>query len=189
MDAAARKTAPRLIPYGLYVITTKAGDSVSGATVNWVSQMSFDPPLLALGGKKDTKSFANIKAGGRPRDLVPRVGAGRAGVRVLRGHAVRGVGVRGEGPAGGDGAVGFGCAVAGRCTCVGDAAGDGRRRARRPRDGGGGGDGCGAAGGGAAGADVEGVEPQLRGVAVRPSTSGRISASLCPQMTRETPCR
>ena len=63
MDAAAKKTALRLIPYGLYVLTTKAGDSVSGATVNWVSQMSFEPPLLALGVKKDTKSFANIKAG------------------------------------------------------------------------------------------------------------------------------
>ena len=64
MDAAVKKTTLRLIPYGLYVLTTKAGDSVSGATVNWVSQMSFEPPLLALGVKKDTKSFANIKAGG-----------------------------------------------------------------------------------------------------------------------------
>lgn len=63
MDAATRKTALRLIPYGLYVLTTKAGDSVSGATVNWVSQMSFEPPLLAIGVKRDTKSFANIKAG------------------------------------------------------------------------------------------------------------------------------
>lgn len=63
MDPATKKTALRLIPYGLYVLTTKAGDSVSGATVNWVSQMSFDPPLLAIGVKKETKSFANIKAG------------------------------------------------------------------------------------------------------------------------------
>ena len=63
MDAAVKKTTLRLIPYGLYVLTTKAGDSVSGATVNWVSQMSFEPPLLALGVKKDTHTFWRLKEG------------------------------------------------------------------------------------------------------------------------------
>ncbi len=64
MDADVRKTTLRMIPYGLYVLTAVDGDSVGSGTINWVSQMSFEPPLLALGVKKDTRSFANLKAGG-----------------------------------------------------------------------------------------------------------------------------
>ena len=63
MDPAARKTALRLIPYGLYVLTV-TGEQPASGTINWVSQMSFEPPLLALGVKRDTRSFANLKAGG-----------------------------------------------------------------------------------------------------------------------------
>lgn len=64
MDTAAKKTTLRMIPYGLYVLTAAVEDSVGSGTVNWVSQMSFEPPLLALGVKTDTKSFANLQAGG-----------------------------------------------------------------------------------------------------------------------------
>ncbi len=63
MDADTRKTVLRMIPYGLYVLTT-TGDEVGTGTINWASQMSFDPPLLALGVKKDTRNFNNLKAGG-----------------------------------------------------------------------------------------------------------------------------
>ncbi len=63
MDADAKKTTLRMIPYGLYVLITN-GDEVGAGTINWVSQMSFAPPLLAMGVKKDTRNFANIKAGG-----------------------------------------------------------------------------------------------------------------------------
>ena len=64
MDADARKTTLRMIPYGLYVLTSIDGDSVGAGTVNWVSQMAFEPPLLAIGVKDGTASLANIKAGG-----------------------------------------------------------------------------------------------------------------------------
>ncbi len=63
MDAAVRKTVLRMIPYGLYVLSAKHGDDVSAATINWVSQMSFEPPLLALGVKKDTHTFWRLKEG------------------------------------------------------------------------------------------------------------------------------
>ena len=63
MDPAERKTALRLIPYGLYVLTT-TGESVGSGTINWVSQMSFEPPLLAMGVKADSLNCANLKAGG-----------------------------------------------------------------------------------------------------------------------------
>ncbi len=63
MDAGAKKTTLRLIPYGLYVLTV-TGDKPASGTINWVTQASFDPPLLAMGVKADTLSFQNLKAGG-----------------------------------------------------------------------------------------------------------------------------
>ena len=46
MDEQAKKTSLRMIPYGLYVLTAEAKDgSVAAATVNWVTQASFQPPL------------------------------------------------------------------------------------------------------------------------------------------------
>jgi flavin reductase (DIM6/NTAB) family NADH-FMN oxidoreductase RutF len=63
MDAGAKKTTLRLIPYGLYVLTV-TGDQVASGTINWVTQASFEPPLLAMGVKKDSLAFANLKAGG-----------------------------------------------------------------------------------------------------------------------------
>jgi flavin reductase (DIM6/NTAB) family NADH-FMN oxidoreductase RutF len=55
MDADAKKTALRMIPYGLYVLTTDDGKgSISAATVNWVTQASFAPPLVAVGVKADS---------------------------------------------------------------------------------------------------------------------------------------
>ncbi len=55
MDDDAKKTALRMIPYGIYVMTAKGGDgSVAAATVNWVTQTSFKPPLVAIGVKVDS---------------------------------------------------------------------------------------------------------------------------------------
>ncbi len=65
MDADTRKTTLRMIPYGLYVLTADDGETVGSGTINWVSQMSFEPPLVAMGVKKDTRSFAAIKNGGQ----------------------------------------------------------------------------------------------------------------------------
>jgi flavin reductase (DIM6/NTAB) family NADH-FMN oxidoreductase RutF len=65
MDANAKKTALRMIPYGLYVLAAETADGqVSAATVNWVTQASFEPPLVAVGVKKDSAGHAVIKAAG-----------------------------------------------------------------------------------------------------------------------------
>ncbi len=64
MDADARKTTLRMIPYGLYVLTATHEGSTAAGTINWVSQMSFDPPLLALGVKQGTRSLANVQGAG-----------------------------------------------------------------------------------------------------------------------------
>ncbi len=66
MDEQAKKTALRMIPYGLYVLTAKAPDgSLSAATVNWVTQTAFVPPLIALGVKTDSGAYAAIKETGQ----------------------------------------------------------------------------------------------------------------------------
>lgn len=61
MDEQAKKTALRMIPYGLYVLGVKDGDQISAATINWVTQASFTPPLLAMGIKTDAAGFALLK--------------------------------------------------------------------------------------------------------------------------------
>jgi flavin reductase (DIM6/NTAB) family NADH-FMN oxidoreductase RutF len=62
MDPNAKKTTLRMIPYGLYVLTAAHGDGrVAAATVNWVTQASFEPPLVAVGVKADSHAHALIK--------------------------------------------------------------------------------------------------------------------------------
>src|ERR1043166_8022917 len=62
MDANAKKTVLRMIPYGLFVLTAKGkNDEVAAATVNWVTQASFAPPLVVVGVKTDSHAHALIK--------------------------------------------------------------------------------------------------------------------------------
>lgn len=62
MDEAAKKIALRMIPYGIYVMTAKHADgSVAAATVNWVTQTAFAPPLVAVGVKVDSGVYAAVK--------------------------------------------------------------------------------------------------------------------------------
>src|SRR5688572_3830246 len=61
MDEQAKKTTLLMIPYGLYVLGTKSGDEINVATVNWVTQTSFKPPLVAIGVKKDTRTYEMLQ--------------------------------------------------------------------------------------------------------------------------------
>ena len=62
MNADAKKTALRMIPYGIYVLTADDGNgNVAAATVNWVTQSAFAPPLVAVGVKADSHAHAIIK--------------------------------------------------------------------------------------------------------------------------------
>jgi flavin reductase (DIM6/NTAB) family NADH-FMN oxidoreductase RutF len=62
MDANAKKTTLRMIPYGLFVLTAAHPDGrVAAATINWVTQASFEPPLIAVGVKADSHDHALIK--------------------------------------------------------------------------------------------------------------------------------
>lgn len=65
MDADTKKTALRMIPYGIYVLTAQAPDgTIAAATVNWVTQTSFDPPLVAIGVKPDSGAYDALKKAG-----------------------------------------------------------------------------------------------------------------------------
>jgi flavin reductase (DIM6/NTAB) family NADH-FMN oxidoreductase RutF len=62
MNTDAKKTVLRMIPYGLYVLTCDDGKgNISAATVNWVTQTAFAPPLVVVGVKTDSHSYRHIK--------------------------------------------------------------------------------------------------------------------------------
>lgn len=65
MDKDARKTALRMIPYGLYVLTAETAEGkVAAATVNWVTQTSFEPPLIAVAVKTDSGAYDVVTQSG-----------------------------------------------------------------------------------------------------------------------------
>lgn len=64
MDPNAKKTALRMIPYGLYILTAEADGEVGAACVNWVTQASFEPPLVVVGVKADSNTHAVIQRSG-----------------------------------------------------------------------------------------------------------------------------
>ena len=61
MDEEAKKKTLRMIPYGLFILTAKNGDDIAAATVNWVTQSSFKPPLVAVGIKCDSHPYTTVK--------------------------------------------------------------------------------------------------------------------------------
>ncbi len=64
MDDDAKKTALRMIPYGIYVMTAENDGEVAAATVNCVTQTSFAPPLVVVGAKADSGAYTIAKAAG-----------------------------------------------------------------------------------------------------------------------------
>lgn len=78
MDADAKKTALRMIPYGIYVMTAEAPDgTIAGATVNWVTQTSFAPPLVVVGVKADSGAREILRK--TPHFALNMLGKGQQG--------------------------------------------------------------------------------------------------------------
>jgi flavin reductase (DIM6/NTAB) family NADH-FMN oxidoreductase RutF len=62
MNADAKKTVLRMIPYGIYVLTADDGKgNIAAATVNWVTQSAFAPPLVVVGIKTDSGAYKIVK--------------------------------------------------------------------------------------------------------------------------------
>lgn len=57
MDAGIRKRTLRLLSNGVYVITSSSGARHGGATVTWVSQASFKPPLVMAAIRPNSNVF------------------------------------------------------------------------------------------------------------------------------------
>lgn len=65
MDLDAKKTALRMIPYGLFVITAQSDEGqIASGSVNWVTQSSFDPPQVVVCVRQDSKLHAVIEQSG-----------------------------------------------------------------------------------------------------------------------------
>ena len=65
LDLDAKKTLLRKIPHGLFVCGVCEGDDVNGFTASWVTQGSFEPPLVVMGVRADSTSHGIIERTGR----------------------------------------------------------------------------------------------------------------------------
>ena len=65
LDADAKKVLLRKIPHGLFVCGVREGDEVNGFTASWVTQGSFEPPLVVMGVRADSTSHGIIERTGR----------------------------------------------------------------------------------------------------------------------------
>lgn len=64
LDPQARKEVLRLLTYGLYAVGVAAGSDRNLFTANWLTQVSFDPPLVALSVENDSHSIELIRRSG-----------------------------------------------------------------------------------------------------------------------------
>jgi flavin reductase (DIM6/NTAB) family NADH-FMN oxidoreductase RutF len=64
MDNVLKKTVLRMFTYGLYAVTARHGADTSMMTANWLTQCSFEPPLLMLAVESDSHSRQVIEGSG-----------------------------------------------------------------------------------------------------------------------------
>ena len=65
MDAGIRRRALRLISNGVYVLTARTRERCGAATITWVSQASFKPPLLMAAVRAKSNVFRCLQESGR----------------------------------------------------------------------------------------------------------------------------
>ena len=81
MDARTRRNTLRMLSNGVYVLTSRSEDRYGAATVTWVSQASFKPPLLMAAIQRDSNVFRCLEesltavlhiVGDRQQDIAHR---------------------------------------------------------------------------------------------------------------------
>jgi flavin reductase (DIM6/NTAB) family NADH-FMN oxidoreductase RutF len=60
MDEGAKKQVLRLFSYGLYAVTAREGEHAAAMTVNWATQVSFAPPLIAVSMERESRTGALV---------------------------------------------------------------------------------------------------------------------------------
>ena len=61
MDLKKKQKALRLISNGMYIITSRAGTKYGAATITWLSQASFKPPLIMAAIRPESSVFECLK--------------------------------------------------------------------------------------------------------------------------------
>jgi flavin reductase (DIM6/NTAB) family NADH-FMN oxidoreductase RutF len=64
MERAERRAALRLISNGLFVLTARDGGDIGAATVSWVTQCSFEPPLVLVAVRRGSNVHRCLREGG-----------------------------------------------------------------------------------------------------------------------------
>ena len=80
MDPATKKKVLRTFTYGLYAVSCASEGEVNVFTANWLTQVSFEPPLIAVSVENTSKSLPMIL-----RSRVFTVNVLRSGSRELAG--------------------------------------------------------------------------------------------------------
>ena len=65
MDPAAKKTVLRMFTYGLHAMSVHHGEQANAFTVNWITQVAFEPPMVAVAVENDGASIELLRASGR----------------------------------------------------------------------------------------------------------------------------
>ena len=81
MDLAAKKKVLRTFTYGLYAVSCANEGEVNVFTANWLTQVSFEPPLIAISVENTSKSLPMIL-----RSRAFTVNVLRSGSRELAGQ-------------------------------------------------------------------------------------------------------
>lgn len=53
-----------MINYGLYVMTCKGNENIDARTVSWLTQISFEPPIILVGVHKESEMLGLVKEKG-----------------------------------------------------------------------------------------------------------------------------
>jgi flavin reductase (DIM6/NTAB) family NADH-FMN oxidoreductase RutF len=64
MDAKIKQKTLRLLSNGVYVLTSRSEDRYGAATVTWVSQASFKPPLIMAAVRRESNVFKCLEESG-----------------------------------------------------------------------------------------------------------------------------
>ena len=65
LNTDAKKTLLRKIPHGVFICGVAEGELINGFTASWVTQGSFEPPLVVMAVRADSSSNGIIQRTGR----------------------------------------------------------------------------------------------------------------------------
>ncbi len=83
-----KKKVLRKIQYGLAVVTSNDGERTASGTINWMTQVSFRPPAVAVAIKKDSFVYEVMKKSGKFALNIVGKGQKDMAQTFFKGHSV-----------------------------------------------------------------------------------------------------